>query len=216
MSSLALRSLARGALVAALAGCGSSPVAPDWQVAAHGALGAYQQAYFSGNTRAAEAELARARRELGATGRPDLLARAELFRCALQAAALDFDDCPGYRRHAADAAPPERAYAAYLAGAWQGLNAALLPAQQRAVPARGNEALGAIAEPLARLVAAGVLLRAGRIAPAGIAAAIDTASAQGWRRPLLAWLGVELKRAEAAGDQDAAARLRRRIELAGG
>ena len=66
---------------------------------------------------------------------------------------------------------------------------------------------------MSRLVAAGVLFRMGRITPAGIAAATDTASANGWRRPLLAWLGVEAARADAAGDRDAAARIRRRIEL---
>jgi len=45
--------------------------------------------------------------------------------------------------------------------------------------------------------------------------AINTASAQGWRRPLLAWLQLQLQRAEAAGDSAEAARIRRRIALAG-
>jgi hypothetical protein len=52
-----------------------------------------------------------------------------------------------------------------------------------------------------------------RIEPPDITAAIEAASAQGWRRPLLAWLGVEERRAQAAGDAEAAARIRRRIEL---
>jgi hypothetical protein len=63
-------------------------------------------------------------------------------------------------------------------------------------------------------VAAGVLLRTARIAPPDIAIALDTASSQGWRRPLLVWLGVELKRAQAAGDTAAAERIQRRIDLA--
>jgi len=41
-------------------------------------------------------------------------------------------------------------------------------------------------------------------------------SSQGWRRPLLAWLGVQLKRAEQAGDSETAARLKRRMELVSG
>ena len=69
---------------------------------------------------------------------------------------------------------------------------------------------------LARLVAYGVQLRAGTITPQGIAAAVDVASSQGWRRPLLAWLGVQLKRAQDAGDSETAARLKRRIELVSG
>jgi hypothetical protein len=72
-------------------------------------------------------------------------------------------------------------------------------------------ALQQIADPASRLVAAGVLLQAGRASPPVFMLAVDTASAMGWRRPLLAWLGVQLQRAEAAGDADAVDRLRRRI-----
>ena len=72
---------------------------------------------------------------------------------------------------------------------------------------------GAADDPLSRLVAAGVLMRTERITPPDIAAAVDTASSEGWRRPLVAWLGVEEARARSAGDVDAAAALRRRIEL---
>ena len=58
--------------------------------------------------------------------------------------------------------------------------------------------------------------KSGRATPENISAAIDIASAQGWRRPLLAWLGVQEKRAEAAGDRDALERIRRRIALVSG
>ncbi len=65
-------------------------------------------------------------------------------------------------------------------------------------------------------MAAGVLFRRAAIAPEGIAVAVETASAQGWRRPLLAWLGVQHNRAEAAGDRQAAEAIRRRIQLVAG
>ena len=39
------------------------------------------------------------------------------------------------------------------------------------------------------LVAYGVQFRTASISLQGISAAVDIASAQGWRRPLLAWLG---------------------------
>jgi len=73
-----------------------------------------------------------------------------------------------------------------------------------------------IEDPLSRLVAAGVLFKAGRASPEVIALAVDTASAQGWRRPLMAWLGVQLQRAEQAGATDEAARIRRRLALVQG
>jgi hypothetical protein len=46
--------------------------------------------------------------------------------------------------------------------------------------------------------------------------AVDTASSQGWRRPLLAWLNVQLLLAERAGAVAEAERLRRRIALVQG
>ena len=73
--------------------------------------------------------------------------------------------------------------------------------------------LDAIEDPLARLVAAGLLLQSKRLTPADIGVATETASSQGWRRPLAAWLGVQLKRATDAGERDAAARIQRRMDL---
>jgi hypothetical protein len=176
-----------------LGGCASGPPPPDWRLDARAALDAFERHYLAGDTRLAAEEFARAKTAIARTGRGDLLARAELARCAVRTASLEFDDCPGFGALRADAGAEELAYAEYLAGR-----------RQRAAAAE---------DPLARLVAAGAHLRSGTIAPGEIASAIDIASAQGWRRPLLAWLGVQVKRAAAAGDEDAAARARRRIEL---
>jgi hypothetical protein len=194
-----------------LAGCASKPQPPEWQANAHGALDGFTDAWLHGDTAAADAEFARARRETASTGRFDRVAQAELVRCAAHVAALDYD-CPGYAALAGDATPAQQAYAAYLQGQWQGLNAGLLPEQHRAVVAGGT--LAGVQDPLARLVAAGALMKAGKIAPADIANAVDTASSQGWRRPLLAWLGVQEQRAQAAGDSAAVQQIRRRIALA--
>lgn len=71
-------------------------------------------------------------------------------------------------------------------------------------------------DPLSRLVAAGVLFKTGRADASTMVLASDTASAQGWSRPLLAWLQVRVQHAEqtaGAGDTDAVARLKRRIAL---
>lgn len=204
------------ALLALLASCGSKPQAPDWQVDAHGTLQRYEQAYLAGDTRAADAEFTRARRDLAATGQASLVARAELTRCALQVASLVLEGCAGFEPLRADAGAAERAYADYLQGA--AVDAALLPAQHRpAVAGRASAAaLVQIADPLSRLVAAGVVLRTGHADPQVLQVAVDTASSQGWRRPLLAWLGAQLKLAEQRGTADEAERLRRRIALAGG
>jgi len=199
-----------------LLGACSSPVPLDWQLDALAAMRGYERAWFSGDTRVAEVEFDRARSELTRTGRADIVARAELARCALRAASLEFDDCPGYLALAADAAPPERAYAAYIDGRWDGLAAGLLPEAHRNVPSGAGAALAGISDPRSRLVAAGAAFKASRLDAGGVKIAVETASAQGWRRPLLAWLGVQERLAAQAGDAASAAAARRRIELVTG
>lgn len=218
-----VRSLFAAALVGSLlAGCASKPPEPEWEMNAQGSAQKALDAYLSGNARVDKLEWERARAEVARTGRPDLLARLELLRCAAQVASLVVAPCTAFEALRQDAAAPERAYADYLTGKpLSAADVALLPAAQRAAATAGSggAALAAIEDPLSRLVAAGVLLQAGRADPAAIATATDTASAQGWRRPLMAWLLLQVQRAEAAGDQDAAERLRRRVavvELAGG
>jgi len=181
------------ALIALLAGC-SSTQPPQWQSDAAQAMASYQRAYLTGDTAHAEAEFKAARSQLASTGRADLVARAELVRCAARSASLEFDDCPGFVA-LKDATPENVRYADYLLGKSS---------------YRGTD------EPLSRLVAESVRFRSGGIDPAGIARAVEIASAQGWRRPLLAWLGVQLKRAEAAGDNETAEQIRRRMALVSG
>lgn len=194
---MALRAQARNpvALALVLTACGGAPPAPEWQANAAGALQSFEHRYLTGDTKGAEDDFARARFELTATGKADLVARAELVRCAAQVASLVFEPCKGFEALRDGAGREELAYADYL---------------------EGKGARSASGEPLARLVAYGVQMRSGRIDPQGIAAAVDIAAAQGWRRPLLAWLGVQLKRAQDAGDSETAARLKRRIELVSG
>ena len=205
-------------LLCVLAACGGKPRAPDWQLNARDGLERYVSSYLAGRDRVAAAEFERARTELESTGQPGLVARAELTRCAVRVATLVMDDCDGFERLRADAPAAERAYADYIAGRATPAEAALLPPQHRPI-ATGQAAAGelrAIEDPLARLIAAGVLFRTGRATPEILVLASDTASARGWRRPLLAWLGVQAIRAEQAGATAEAQRLRRRMALAAG
>lgn len=195
----------------ALCACASKHPEPAWRGNAAGALDSFTAEYLAGNSALAASDFARARSEMASTGRFDLVAHAELLRCAVKTASVEVGDCAGFAPLAADATPAERAYAAYLAGRWQGLDPALLPPQHQ--PLLRGAPLNSVADPLSRLVAAGALLQAGQIRPADIELAIDTASTQGWRRPLLTWLGVALQRARTANDAGAVMRLERRIAL---
>jgi hypothetical protein len=206
-----------------LGACSINPPPLDWQMNAQSAAERAVAAYLSGNARVESLEFERMRRETARTGDATLMARAELVRCATRVASLVFETCERFEVLRPAALMPERAYADYLAGRVTAQNIALLPAQQQA-PARRllaggavSEAdvavLAAIADPLARLVAAGVWLQAGQGHPAVMVIAVDTASGQGWSRPLLAWLQVQASHAELGGDTAEVQRLRRRIEL---
>lgn len=207
-------------LLALLGACASGPPPPAWQADARSALDAAVAAHLAGDARAETIAFERARGAIARTGRADLLARAELMRCAAQVASLAFGPCTGFEALRAEAAAPERAYAEHLAArALPREQAALLPEAQRGAAAAlaggalTRESLAAIEDPLSRLIAAAVLFQAGRADPAMIEAAVETASAQGWRRPLLAWLKVQALRADRGGDAAQAERLRRRIAL---
>ena len=202
--------------------CASGPPVPDWESNAKTSMDHAVAAYLAGDTRLADSDFERARSEIARTGRIDLLGRAELVRCAARVASLVFEPCEGFEKLRADAPAAERAYADYLAARVQPQDIALLPPQQRAVAASNlsaeaaNAELRGIEDPLSRLVAIGVLFQAGRAHPTAIADAVETASAQGWRRPLLAWLNVQLALADKAADANESARLRRRIGVVQG
>ena len=212
------------ASVALLAACASGPAPPPWQGEAQGALARASAAWLAGESKAYEAEIARARAAVAATGRTPLAARVELMDCALRVASLDFGPCPRFEALRLDADAAERAYADHLAGQPLPREAIALlpPAQQIGATARATgaapvpAAVQGIDDPQSRLIAIALLFQAGQANPETIALAVDTASAQGWRRPLLAWLKVQARRAEQAGDAAALAALQRRIALVEG
>lgn len=224
-----LRALPIAAMVL-LGACSTQPRVPDWQLNAKAASDRFVAAELTGNVRVAALELGRARQALSATGRADWLARLELLACAVRQASLDFSACTAFEALRSQAALSETAYADYLAGQLDPAWLELLPAPQRPLarflaggsgPAdpkkasglAGVSALEAMDEPLSRLLAAAVLVRAGQGGPAVLQDAVNTASDQGWRKPLLAWLGLAAQRAEQAGHTQEALRLRARMAL---
>jgi hypothetical protein len=179
-------------------GCSSKPVAPAWQSDAKDAMDRANAAYLEGNSRVANAEMARVRKLISATGRTDLLANAELSHCAAHVASLVLEACSGFEALRLDATAVQTSYADYLQGSGT-------------APSASNPK-----DPLSRLVVAAVQLQRGEASPVVIRGAVETASSQGWRRPLLAWLGVQVLRAEQAGDAEEAQRIRRRMSLVDG
>lgn len=200
----------------ALVSCAGAPPAPHWRIDADKAMKRGATAYLEGNARVESSEFSLATREVARTGRADLVARVALTRCASEVASLVQTDCAAFEKLRADATDTERAYADYLQG--RTADATKLPEQHRAIANAASDVVAAqavksIADPLAQIIAAGVVFRRNQASPVLIDVAIETSSAQGWRRPLLAWLGVKLKRAEAANEREVVMQIQRRIKL---
>ena len=218
-----------------LAGCASGPKLPDWQLEAKGAMERSVAAYLEGNPRVEAAEFARAKAYISRTGQVELMAKIELLHCASHVASLDLTPCDGFEKLRQDAPPELRAYADHLTGQPTSKNDPLLPTIQlgagvittssapKSISNASNAANAAnasnasnVKDPLSQLLAVAVLFQSANASPAAVQTAVDVASTQGWRRPLLAWLGVQLALAEKGGDTLTAERLKRRIELTRG
>ncbi len=211
-------SLWLAAAALALAGCSSTPPPANWKMNAVSLLEHAQQRWLEGDSKTADLAMRDARQQIAHSARVDLLARAELAACAVHVASLDYSACAAFDKLATDASDNDKAYARFLAGDWAGLDANTLPPHYASLigakeDASANQAAREIKDALPRLIGAALLFRASRADPATLNAAVETASEQGWRRPLLAWLEVQKARAQAGGDQAAANALQRRIEL---
>jgi hypothetical protein len=68
-------------------------------------------------------------------------------------------------------------------------------------------------DPLSRLIAVSLMLARKQVDDDALTLAAETASEQGWRKPLLVYLKLLQNRVEARGNQQEAEKLRARIRL---
>jgi hypothetical protein len=202
-----------------LTACGSGgPPPPDWKSDAADLIARYQKHALLGENVLAERYFQQAVAATGGAGRVAETARLWLVRCATRRAMLIDDACAEY----ADLAPLEpndadQAYHRFVTLHWDAVDAGLLPSQHRDLvraPAAKRPAIVArVEDPLARLLDASLLVMRQEADADTLALAAETASAQGWRQPLLTYLKLLEQQAVARGDAAEQARLARRIQL---
>lgn len=200
-----------------LGACGSLPP-PDWKTDAADLIERYKKHALLGENTLAERYFQQAVGATGGAGRVTDTARLWLVRCATRRAMLIDDACTEYVELARlEANPENQAYYQFLTLRWDALDSALLPGQHRdlvkAAPATRRALLARQDDPLARLLAASLLVMRQEADAATLTLATETASSQGWRQPLLTYLKVQEKRAAEQGDTVALARLAGRIKL---
>lgn len=208
--------------VLVLAACGSKgPPVPDWKTDSSNYIERFKKAYLLGETTRADRFFKQAIDAAAGAGKVAETARLWLIQCAVHKASLASDSCERYAELArTDSTAEDKAYFQFLSGHWDQLDEKALPAQYAplikaagAGVAQANQALGAIDDPLSRLIGAALLLERRQADEATLELAARTASDQGWRRPLLVYLKLQESRARERGDQAGQARLAVQIRL---
>lgn len=177
-----------------LTACGSGgPTVPDWKSDSVDFIERYTKHALLGENTLAERYFQQALRATGGAGRVSETGRLWLVHCATRRASLLDDDCSEYADLAGvETSAEDRAYYQFVTLDWSGLDAGKLPPQYAALvksdPARINAQIAAIEDPLSRLLAASLVTLRGQADHATLVLAMETASAQGWRQPLLTYL----------------------------
>lgn len=214
-----MRNLLLVLLLALLPACGGSPPAPDWKKDSVSLTERYKKAELKGENKLAERYFQQALDAVGSAARLDETARLHLIRCATRQASLAFEPCNAYLELARLSANAEHdAYYRFISGQWDRLDAGKLPAQYRDFVANRDSgknlgALQNIAEPLPRLIAISVTVRRKQADDAILFLAAETASEQGWRKPLLVYLKLLESRAALKDDKAGLEKLRARIKM---
>lgn len=202
-----------------LSACGSGgPPAPAWKSDASDLIERYKKHALEGENTLAERYFRQAINATGGAGRVSETARLWLVRCATRRASLIDDDCHEYAELAkVQTTDEDRAYYQFVMLNWDALDTTRLPphyaALVKAEPARSAASLATIDDPLSRLLAAALVIFRKQGDSATLSLAAETASAQGWRQPLLVYLKLLQKRAIEQGGADAAQAYAVRIRL---
>lgn len=213
-----MKKLFLAACLILLAGCGGKTPPPDWKVDSSDLIERYQKHELRGENILAERYFQQAVNAAGSAGQVAETARLWLVRCAVRRASLDHDDCSEYVELAKlETTDEDRAYYQFITLDWKGVQPSRLPSHYAALLAgpvdKRHAQVAAIDAPLSRLLAASLVVQRGEADDALLALATETASAEGWKRPLLVYLRLAEKRASERQDADALAAIQARIRL---
>lgn len=205
-----------------LAGCGAKP-APVWIAAGHKQLETFKQDFLTGREPPiTEIHFRKAVAEIKKGGDADLLGKAWLTRMALQVAVREeLEEGEYLKTEAAEAVPANRNFYRFLKGDAATVDVSLLPEPYRPFwmafrsgdAAKAAVAIAAIEDPLPRLIAAGLAVSHRLENDAILQITVETASQNGWKRALFAWLERLQSSHEAAGDAAKASAIRARIDM---
>jgi hypothetical protein len=206
-----------------LGGCGFNQ-SPQWITNTNRDLENYKSDFLSGeDSRITDKRFRNAIEEIKKSGDIDLLAKAWLTRMAMQGAVLEEMEDSGYKEISdVKKYPDNEQYYLFLKGNASGVEGKALPKQYKKfiealktgdLP-KVEKAITAMEDdPVSQMIASGVAIRSHIERETILQTAVDTASHNGWKRALLAWLKRLETFYQEAGNSAKATETRQRINL---
>jgi hypothetical protein len=202
--------------------CGAAATIPAWKDEAYRQLADYKKSFLTGRETSSEPHFIKARREIAASNDLNLLTVAYLTKYALHTASLEsFDASEFAKLYRLEPNAADMAYCHFLKGNFSAVEVQALPARYAGVwkAASGKDLtmaareIAIIDDPLSRLIACGVWVRYLPSDEIILQIGISTAAANGWRRPLWAYLGKLQDFYIERGDKVKANAVKERLEL---
>jgi hypothetical protein len=201
--------------------CSSAPI-PEWKDNAYRHLEDYKKYYLADKEDATEPHFVKARKEIAAGNDLGLLSVAYLTKYALHAASLEsFETREFAKLYRLEPNVTNMAYCHFLKGNFSAVDLKALPVQYTGTMkatagkniALAAKEIAAIDDPLSRLVACGVWVKYLPYDENIIQIGINTASANGWRRPLWAYLTKLQQYYFERGEASKASAINERLDL---
>jgi hypothetical protein len=204
-----------------LAGCGSKRI-PDWTYTGYNQLEDFKKSYLAGDDKIAVLHFSKGLEEIKKSGDLDILAKAYLTKYAVQTAVLEAIDDDMYLKIAAAQSMPENGnFHNFLKGNVDQVESRFLPKQYRDLMEafrKGNIAdipaeCTKIEDSLSRLIAIGIIIQYREYGEELLQSAVDTASANGWKKALLVYLEKLADYYKVKKEPEKADSVRKRIDL---
>ncbi|MBT8490661.1 MAG: hypothetical protein KJN62_06415 [Deltaproteobacteria bacterium] len=204
-----------------LGGCSSTAV-PQWQTASFNHMETFKQYYLAGDERNAERYFSKAIAEIKKSGSMEILAKGYLTKYAVQAATLDA--IGGTEFLEINNVFPDRInmnFYTFLTGTFDTLDNEILPPRYKHFILTFhdgtiddlNHDITQIKDPLSRLVTVGLTIKHGRYNEATLKIALNTASVEGWKKALVAYLKQIRLLYENTGHTEKAERIHKQLNI---
>jgi hypothetical protein len=204
-----------------IAGCGAKPI-PDWRYETFGQLENYKKNYLKGKDQIAEFHFRKALEEVNRSGDLELISKVYLTKYAIKVASLeDVIDSEYPDIEVIEPNSENQNFFVFLKGNFPFVDANLLPKQYGSFlkaciggkEASINDEIEKIGDPLSTLIAVGIIVKKNIHNEATLQTAIETASINGWQKPLLAYLEKLQHFYEAKNENDKAAKVQQKIKV---